>query len=463
MIGGKMIARSGILSALFLPALPVMAQDAGGVQIIVGVEQGVDAGRNIGLEVPGEGNSLATTTRLSFGISSETSIERLGLNLNGVYHIEDQAGETDAGFEDPALALRYTRDGANGSFDVSANYTRTQVNTLRTITDFVTPDGVVEIPANFTDLTGTGERTAYGADTTLILGRDSPLGFQFDLGTSGIIYSDPTDIGLTDIRRARVGAATSLQFSSKLTGNLSAGYETVDEDDDTQTERVIQNIDVGLTYLASPRATIDTSVGYVWNRTDETTGVTNDDNVTGRLALGYNMPNGMAGAVFDASRTDDGDSILSFRLSRSLGLPAGLLSASIGVTQPGDNDVALIGSLNWVQPLPTGRIAARVDRNVGIDADDDIRLTTVVGADYGYDINPVSSLSLGLSYAVFDASAGANRVEQASVTTTYSHVLTAYWDFNATAGYTVRDETNVGQATSPQISATIGRTFSTRH
>jgi hypothetical protein len=461
-VGGKMITRSGILSALCLPIPSVMAQDAGGVQIVAGIEQGIEAGRNIALEVPDEGNSLATTTRLSFGISSETPIERLSLDLNGVYRIEDQAGETNAGFEDPALTLRYTRNGANGSFDVSANYTRAQVDTLRTITDFVPPDGEVEIPADFTDLTGTGERTAYGADATLILGRDSPLGFQFDLGTSGIIYSDTTDTGLTDIRRARVEAATRLQLSPKLTGNVSAGYETIDEDDATQTERVIRNVGVGLTYLASPRATIDTSIGYVWNRTDETTGVTNDDNVTGRLAFGYDMPNGVAGAVFDTSRTDDGTSILSARLSRSLSLPAGLLSASIGVTQPGDNDVALIGSLNWAQPLPTGRIAARVDRSVGLDADNDIRLTTVVGADYGYDINPVSSLSLGLSYAVSDASPGANRVEQANVAATYSHALTADWDFNATADFTVRDETDVGQATSPQISATIGRTFRTR-
>ena len=173
------------------------------------------------------------------------------------------------------------------------------------------------------------------------------------------------------------------------------------------------------------------------------------------------MPNGVAGAVLDARRNDGGDRILSFELSRSLSLPAGRLSASIGVTQTEDTDVAPIGSLEWVQPLPTGRIAARVDRSAGIDADDDLRLTTVVGVNYSYDINPVSSIGLDLSYAASESITTASSVAQTSQTATYSHALTTDWGFNATVGYTLRDETEVDQATSPQISATIRRTFRT--
>ncbi|MCQ0090460.1 hypothetical protein [Roseovarius sp. M141] len=460
-MGKKAALRRSILGALCLPIPSVMAQDAGGIQVVVGVEQGIELGSNIGLEIPDEGNSISAPTRLTFGLSSETRVQQLNFEAGGTYRFENLDGENDSELDATNMALGYTRNGANASLSVFADYTVEQIDTLRTFDDFV-DGGEVELPSDFTDLSGDGLRTSYSAEATLILGNeDAPLGFQFDLGTSGTTYDDATDADLTNEERAFVAAAARAQLSPVLTGTLGAGYTYVDEDDATETKRDIQNVDVGVSYLISPRTTIDAGLGYVWNRTEETTGVTNFDGPTGLLGVNYDLPNGSVGAILDSRRAEDGTRIQSVRVLRDMELPAGPLSASIGLARGGSEDPAVVGSLNWVKLLPSGSFTARLDRSMIVDSDDDLRVTTLGGLDYRYDINEISSLIFDLSYAVSEASDAADRVDEGSFTATYSRALTAEWDFNAAVGYRMRDESGTGQANSFLISATIGRSFST--
>lgn len=461
-MGKKAALRRSIFGALCLPIPSVMAQDAGGVQVVFGVEQGIELGSNIGLEIPDEGNSISAPTRLTFGVSSETRVQRLSFEAGGTYRFENLDGENDSELDATNMALEYTRDGANASLGIFADYSVEQIDTLRTFDDFVGDGGVVELPPDFTDLTGDGLRTSYGADVTLILGNeDAPLGFQFDLGTSGTTYDDTTDSDLTNEERAYVTASARAQLSPVLTSTLGAGYTYVDEDDATETKRDIWNIDAGVSYLISPRTTIDAGLGYVWNRTEETTGVTNFDGPTGLLGVSYDMPNGVLGAILDSRRAEDGTRIQSFRVLRDMDLPAGPLSASIGLARGGSEDPAVVGSLNWVKALPSGSFTVRLDRSMVVDSDDDLRVTTLGGVDYRYDINAISSLIFDLSYAVSEASDALDRVDEGSLTATYSRALTAEWDFNAAVGYRIRDESGTGQANSFLVSATIGRSFRT--
>ncbi len=459
MVGKKLIARSGLIGALCLPMSPVMAQETGGVRIIVGVEQGLDLGRNTTLSVPATGERASATTRLSFGIISETRTQSLRLDAESAFRFESISGEASSAFDAPALTLAYARQGAQASLNVSASYAQQDIETLRSLSAFIDEDGVFVLPEDFADLTGTGQRTTYDARAALVLGRDAPLGFQFDLGASGTTYQDTTDPGLTDTKRTNLGASARLQLSAVLTGTISLSYATFEEDNAVQTERTTRDLDFGLTYLISPRATLDAAIGSTSTDTSETTGDTRTQGLTGRIALGYDMPNGTANAVLDASRDASGDQRLGLQFGRSLELPAGRLSGTLGVTRPENDDVSLIGSIDWFQELPTGSFSVRLNRSVAVAADDETRLTTLASARYSYDINSLSSLSLGLSYVVADATSTTNRVTQTDATATYSYALTRDWNLNTGVSYRVRDETTVGRASSPVLSVSIGRDF----
>jgi predicted porin len=461
-VGKKNTLRFATVGALCLHSVPVPAQDVSGVQQIFGIEQGLEYGRNTSLSVPADGDRLAATSTLSYGIVTETRTQRLSFDIQGTYLIESEAGDTGGAIDGPVLTLSYSREAANASLDVSAEYRTEQIESLRSLTDFLGEDGVLDAPDDFTDLTGTGRRTRYSADATLVLGREDPLGFQFDLRTSGTTYQDETDPDLTDETEVGVGAATRLRISPVLTGTVGLSYAVTEEEDAAQTRRTVSDLDFGVIYDISERATLEATIGSSRTRTETTTDDTETTGLTGRLALGYDMSNGDISASLDASRDVEGDQVLTLLVSRDLALPAGSLSASIGATSQENDDVSLIGSLDWRQELPTSSLLLRLDRSVTVDSDADTRRRTLAGAYYTYDINTFSGLTLGATYVVSEASSATNEVTRSDITATYSYALTRDWDLNTAVGYTVRDEDTVGRATSPLVAVSIAREFTAR-
>ncbi len=61
-------------TALCAPA--VLAQD-GGVRLVFGIENRLEISRNTDLSVPATGTDVLDATQLSFGITTETAIDRL--------------------------------------------------------------------------------------------------------------------------------------------------------------------------------------------------------------------------------------------------------------------------------------------------------------------------------------------------------------------------------------------------
>ncbi|WP_342078255.1 hypothetical protein [Yoonia sp. SS1-5] len=457
-----MCMRSGLVGALAVGATPGFAQD-GGIQTTFGIAQSIEGVRNPALAIPAEDADIAATTTLSYSIVSETRTQLFRFGADSSFRIEyDDDDELIGEFEAPTLTFGYTRAGATSSFSASARFLREEIDSAPDFSDFVTDDGILEIPDDFTDLSGTGRRTGYTVASILTLGRDRPLGFEFEIGTSGVLYEDVTDPDLTDVTNVSARVGTLLRFSDVLSGRLSYGYSLTEEDDTAETVRRTQSIGAGLTYNLSPRSTFDIGIGAEQTETEVTTGTSEVDGLTGRLGYRQVMPNGDLTAVLDASRDVAGDLLLEFRLGRSLALPTGTLAVSVGATRPDGDDPAFIGTVDYTYILPDQRILLRLDRSVTIDLEDDIRRRTLLGAFYSYDINRFSSLSLGISHIVAEESDAAGRVERTDLTGSYSYALTADWDLSAGFAYSVRDEEAVGEADSSLISISLSREFTSR-
>lgn len=448
-------------SALCLFALAAAAQeDAGGMQIRLGVEQRLEYGDNLGLEIPEEGSTALASTALSFSLTSETQTQTFALQSSAALRFEDGPNGSDAGIVSPQVSLRYGREAANASLSLSGYYREAEVDYLRPLEDFLNDEGVVELPEDLADLNGTGTRIGFGVKAGLELGTSAPLGLGLRAGFSGIDYRDVTDPDLVSIRRANAGATVRLRFSPVSEGRIALDQSLYDADDTEQTHRETTTVSTGLTRELSPRAVLDVSLGYSMIDTEEFGVTTREEGVDAGLRLDYAMPNGSASAEVAAITTEDGTR-LELVFGRSLDLPTGALSARLGLTQPEGGDVELIGGLQWRRDLPTGALTARIERSVKATNEDEQRLTTFVSVGYDHAINAVSGLGLSMNYAMIEESGVAGSDDRASLSARYSRELTPDWNMNFGLAYQMREESGA-RSDSQSVFVTLGRSFDFR-
>jgi hypothetical protein len=465
-VGKSTIARATLIGAFCLPILPVLAQEQepGGVLLTFGIDQLFETGNNLALDVPEEGQSSFATTYLSFGISSISTTQTLGLDLSGGLQIQNtpDTDGTETSFADPAALFLYELNGADSLLRLRANYSEADIDTL-TLSDFVNDEGLIELPEDFATLSGTGTRTSFGGSFLLQTGIDAPLGFNLSAGFSGIDYTGTSDPDLFDFERNDAGAEVLLQFSPVLTGTVGVFYDTYDADNAEQTYRTTTSSQIGAIYEISERATLEASLGYAEVKTEEI-GVpdTTTTSPIGSLGFLYDMPNGAITVDFDASVDDDGNERTNLVFGRSIDRPDGAFAYTFGVTDPEQGDLAPIGSLYWLRELPDGAISARFERAVTSSNEDESRLSTLLAFTYDRTINAYSGIGFDIVYGQTDATATENETRQIDVTASYNYALTADWGLNTGIVYQVRDEDNVGWADSPSIFLSIGREFAFR-
>jgi hypothetical protein len=402
------LTRGGfVLAAASLAACPVVAQE-GGVLLTFGIEQRLESGWNLGLAVPREGRTTASVTRLSFGLTSETALDRLEFSASTALVVEDSFDTSGTSVElgRPELILRYTREVPNAIFSIAAQFRRDDVDAF-------------DVDLDEDDADGT--RTDYGVELRFETGRTAPLGFAFTTAVERSEYDDTTDPDLIDTNTLRVGAETLLRFSEVATGRIGLGYEREDEDI------------VGGSVLE----TMSVSAG-----------------------LDYALPNGLMTAALTMRRDDQDRERTDLVIGRSLELPAGALSGRLGVSfaNPGGSD--LIGALEWSQELPSGSVDVSLERTVDFDdATDDSATDTIFSVNLAQDINAVSSLGLEFSHEV--SLSPTERIEQTEVAATYRYLLTEDWGLDSGVGYRVRTDAD-GRAESPNIFVALNRTFEIR-
>lgn len=389
------------LGAMCLAASSALAQE-GGVTLVFGIEQRFESGSNIGLDVPATGSTNVSATRLSFGLTTETQIDRLEFNASSALLVENSfdIDGTEAQLGRPDLSFGYTREIPNAIFSATAAYRR---------------DDVDAFDDDITAVDEVGTRSDSRAEVYFETGRTAPLGFAASASYALSDYEDTTDPDLNDTETVRVGLRTLLRFSDVMVGTVGLSFEREQEDDLAQT-------------------VTETSTAFA--------------------GLEYSMPNGtLSGTLTLADETDESRRV-TFEVGRSMVLLDGEFNARIGVTTADDSGTDLIGAVEWTRAQPDGGIGVSLERTVSFD--DETEVDTTFAVDWRREVNAVSSFAVDFSYEVSDSPS--ERIEQAEIGAAYGYALTEAWNLDTGIRYRVRED-NDGRAESPSIFVALGRSF----
>jgi outer membrane usher protein FimD/PapC len=397
-------------------ALPAAAQDGGGLRYVFGLSQRLEASRNPDLSVPAGDSTLDAVTSLSFGLTSSTPVEALSLSLDGGLRLSKSGSDAvDSGVDGPRLSFGYDRTAANASFSTSLDYSDDRIETLRPLSDFLDEDGEIDLPTNPDDLVGTGNRRATRFDVRLDLGTAAPLGASLAAGFDRNDYSDVSDADLVDNQTLSLEGTLRLRFSETLSGDVSLRHERYEAEDAAATRRETEDLDIGLRQAISPRLDVSAGVGFSVERVEEFGTATTSDDVTARVGLDLDLPNG------------------------GLAVDIGLDSAEI----------------SFRQTLPRGSLSAALSHNPDADGSGS---TSVAALNYSQSLSAVSGLNLGLSYSDF-SDPDENDVTRTDLTASYTHSLTEDWGLTAGASLTRRDEATLGAASSSTLFLSLSRDF----
>ena len=410
-----------LATSLALLPLSGGAQDGGGLQLTFGVEQRFEVTDNLGLDVVSAGTTSQASTRLSFGLLTETRSARLEFDTSASLRAAngpDFSG-TEVSLSDPQMSLAYSRQAANAELEVSGFVRQTDVEFLRSLEDFIDDTGQIVLPD---DVTGTGNQLSYGMDVALTWGREAPVEVSLSAGISGLDYSDTSSGSLFDSQRQRAGVTMRLDLTPVTEASVSLRYSTYDDDDPTTTRR---------------------------------------DTVSFEAGLDHRLLRGSLTSRLTAVDTEDGTR-LGFRVGREIDLPAGAVSASVGATRSATGETNVTGALTVRKDLPLGQITAEVRRSVIAGNDDSEQLVNAVSLGYSQTLTPLASLNLDLSYIQNRQTATGADTTNASVSATYRYALTEDWGMDLGYRHRMRDEDGVGRAHSNSVFMVLQRDFNFR-
>jgi hypothetical protein len=444
--------RSGLalggLCALGFIAGPgaALAQD-GGVSLVFGLENRLEAVRNDSLSVPADGTDISNVTRLSFGLTSETAIDRLAFTASGALIAESlSAGSgTDFRFGREAANLTYHREVPAAVLDLQADFRR---------------DDVDAIDADLTQTGTAGTQANYLASAGLEIGRTSTIGFAFGLAYEAVDYQDTIDPDLNDSTEARGDIAMLLHLSDVTTGRVGLRYSHREEE--TLGTRTVDTTVgyVGLDTALSQKLDLSAELGYTRTRDEEFDVI---DRTTGpdlRLGLTYDMPVGTAMAALRVTTDADEGQRETFEIGRDLETPTATISARLGVTHADISGSDVIGRLEWTRRLPDGSLGVALERNVSYDTADAQTVTaSALRVNYTRTISDLSSISLAISYQLSESVT--EDIDQVTLGAGYTHRLTNDWSLNSGIGYRIRND-NDGHSESPNLFVSLSRDFQLR-
>lgn len=442
--------RSGIAFGGFcavttaLSPLAAGAQD-GGVLLTFGIENRLEVARNEALAVPADGTDVANATFLSFGLRSETALDRLSFLASGAAIIENAAGDsgTELDFGRASVALDYRREVPSALLELNATLRNDDVGSFE---DLAAADE-------------SGTQTDYSLSAGLEIGRTSAVGLAFGLGYEATDYQDVSDPDLVDTTEARADAAVIFRFSEVATGRLGLRYSELEEETagTTVTETLVSY--AGLDYAVSDRLDLSAELGYAEIETEDFGLI---ERVTGPdLTLGatYDLAVGTLSALLQVTTDEDDDRRETFEIGRDLETPRDTISARLGVTRADTTGTDLIGSLLWNRDLPDGSLGLELAHRVSFDDDEGEIGTSIVSVTWLKTINEISSISLDVAYE--QSNSDVETIEQVSFGAGYSHQLTQDWNLDTGVEYRLRDDAD-GRARSPAVFVALSREFQFR-
>ncbi len=384
----------------------------------IGLDQRLESSSNAGLSVNPAGRTLQSNTQLSFGLTDETARNAFALTGSTGLRIVDRAGtsDTDVSVADPRIALSYARIGATSRLDIQTGLRINDLTFLRPLTDFINPDGTLELPTDFADLRGSGTRQALNFDATLSLREDAPFGLVLAVGVTDLDYTDVTDPELTDNTRSDVTVTARLDITEVAQATIGLTYATYEDTDETN-------------------ATLGLASGLTITRPD------------GALRFSLGLDETDAGI-----RTSVG-------VGRDLDLPNGALSFDLGTVRGADGDVDLTGALSVTHDFALGRATASLRQNLATGSGDTEELQTSLSLGFARELTPLASLDLGLAYVSSQDTGTGDTTDNASLSASLGYALTTDWTLNIGYRFESRDEDGVGQAQNNTVFLGLSRDF----
>ncbi|NJS37740.1 MAG: hypothetical protein HC783_00625 [Rhodobacteraceae bacterium] len=397
----RRIAGTAAGLALFaLVALPLAAQEDGGLRFNFGLSARVEAITNPGLSTPADPDTTRLTSRLSFGLTDSTRVGSIALSAAGSLSSDSDEDSPD-GLIDPDFRLSLKRIGASSSVELAAFLRENDLDTLRGLVLDPVTGGVTE------DVIGDGTQRSTGGTLTFDFGTDGPWGGSLTAGLTDTTYSGTTPEA--DTLRTNLGG--SLRFALNPATEVTASL--------------------------------------TWSRYDEA-GATPRDTLRPELGIRRELPSGFALASAFAEDTEDGTrSGLSF--GRNWALPDSALTLRLGLTRGVTGDLSPTAALDWQQDLPRGNLTASLRRDVTAGDGDAETTATTASLGLSQTLSPLGSVRFGLTASESEATTTAATTRSAAFSATYSHSLTQDWALDAGATHRIRQEDGLGNATSDTI------------
>lgn len=332
------------------------AQDVGGVRHTFDVEQRFEFGRNLDLATPAAGSSAVAATVLSYGLFSETPLDRLAFTASGALVIEnspDTAG-TEIDFGRPEVGFLYVREIPDALFSVALRYVSDDVSALT--------DDLALADASGTEID-------YGVTLRYEALRTSPASIFVEATFDATEYEDTTDPSLVESDTYGLTAGTRLRFSEVMDGVFSLGV----------------------------------------TREEDAGGIVADTFII-RAGVEYEMIDGIA-AVFLTREEGDTEDSTALDLDWTRDLPDGALSLGVGVSQTfdsvaGERTDETDVEIGWTQTVNDESAIALSLSWAQSDAPSEQIWETELGATYSYALTDDASLEVGASFRERDDAGG---------------------------------------------------------
>lgn len=408
--------RALVAAAVLLPGLagPGPAQEAGGVTLTFGLSERLQATRNLDLDAVSRGTTYRADTRLSVALSSVTRTQSLTFSANAAGRAADgpDISDTFEFFTDPNFSLGYRRQGAGSSFRLNASVRSDDVSFLRPLTDFITDDGVLDLPDDIDDLEGDGTRRSYSASTGIRFGEDGPTAIGLSAGANVVDYIDAGP-ELDDYRRTWIEVDTRLIPAPGRTATASLRYTRFEDEDPLNPDEDTLSFDSRVAF-ARPIGEVSAGFGAVHTET------------------------GTRFTVDGGWRRD---------------LPAGNVALVLGATRTEGGNFALTGRASLNRELAVGNLNAQLRRTVTQDTDNDEEVRTGATVSFSRPLTPRAGISMSADYTRTTDTGTELSVSSAALRASVSYALTPDWNMNV--GYNRRYRNEEGAGTGWVSSDTI--------
>ncbi len=434
-------------------------------EMTLDVDQRFGFDTNEGLTPGGEEDTKFATTRLAFGLKTETPIDSLSLNIASDFRFKN--GPDDPGTEfdvdNSVLDLFYRRDTGGSALTFGTRYRHSDVDSTIPFGSFIDPNtGQIVLPPDLDNLNGDGTRKALSLNGSLDLFKDAPIGLILTARHDLITYDDTADPDLARSERLDLGATVRLTFSPVLQGNINVENYTFDSEDTDMTETFNNSTSFGLIYDASQILQYHGNIGYSVAEREEGIGIArmtrHKEGVVGSFGAIYEVPNGTISPEVSSVINTNGRRN-TFDVGRVYELPNATLSGSLGATRGEANETNVIGSLSFRQMVPTGDINTQFRRYIGNDSEDDERLYTAFTVGYNHNINSVSNILLNAGFTTSNNVFKTDLNSRLRFDVTYYYNMTKDWNINTGYIYRQDDDETSETAHSHSLFFGIGRRF----